>query len=170
MKAKLKTPPPIELIVTSVMPESVSEAIVNLIDARGLLVKTSRNTGEVIGTYSDCMKAAFGITWYLLTGKEKAGVKSERGMFKAAMIEAGQEKNVDVYWQRVKEASGYITDGNRVKGTLSTDDKNQADLKTIINRIFTVEENGEECLSSDYKGALMDIFEALGGDVMKLGK
>ena len=158
------------ITVTSVMPESVSEAIVNLIDARGSLVKVSAGTGEVIRNYARCLQAAFGNEWYLLTGKEKAGVKSERGMFKAAMIEAGQEKNVDVYWQRVKEASGYITDGNRVKGTLSTDDKNQADLKTIINRIFTVEENGEECLSSDYKGALMDIFEALGGDVMKLGK
>ena len=170
MKAKLKTPTPIELIVTSVMPESVSEAIVNLIDARGLLVKTSRNTGEVIGTYSDCMKAAFGATWYLLTGKEKAGVKSERGMFKAAMIEAGQDKNVDVYWQRVKEASGYITNGNRVKGAVSVDDKNQAELKTILNRIFTAEENGDECLSSEYKGALMDVFAALGGNVMDLGK
>ena len=169
MKTNLKTPNPIEVIVTSVMPDAVSEAIVNLIDARGVLVKNSSKTGEVIGTYSDCMKAAFGNGWYLLTGKEKAGVKSERGMFKAAMIEAGQDKNVDVYWQRVKEASGYVTNGNRVKGTLSVDDKNQAELKTIINRIFKAEEEGEECSSSDFKAALMDIFEALGGDVMQLG-
>jgi len=169
MKAELKTPTPIEVIVTSVMPESVSEAIVNLIDARGSVVKVSTGSGEVIRHYARCLQAAFGKEWYLLTGKEKAGVKSERGMFKAAMIEAGQDKNVDVYWQRTKEESGYVTNGNRVKGTLSVDDKNQADLKTIINRIFTVEENGEECLSSDYKGALMDVFEALGGDVMKLG-
>jgi hypothetical protein len=90
-------------------------------------------------------------------------------MFKAAMIEAGQDKNVDVYWQRVKEASGYVTNGNRVKGTLSVDDKNQAELKTIINRIFKAEEEGEEVASSDFKAALMDIFEALGGDVMQLG-
>ena len=157
------------ITVTSVMPESVSVALINLIDARGSLVKTSSKTGEVLGTYSDCMKAAFGTTWYLLTGKAKAGVKSERGMFKAAMIEAGQDKNVDVYWQRVKEASGYVTNGNRVKGTLSVDDKNQAELKTIINRIFKAEEEGEECSSSDFKAALMDIFEALGGDVMQLG-
>lgn len=155
--------------ITSVMSDAVSAALINLIDARGLLVKTSSKTGEVLNTYSDCMKAAFGTTWYLLTGKEKAGVKSERGMFKAAMIEAGQDKNVDVYWQRVKEASGYVTNGNRVKGTLSVDDKNQAELKTIINRIFKAEEEGEEVVSSDYKAALMDIFEALGGDVMQLG-
>ncbi len=157
------------ITVTSVMPETVSAALINLIDARGSLVKTSSKTGEVLGTYSDCMKAAFGAEWYLLTGKAKAGVKSERGMFKAAMLEAGQDKNVDVYWQRVKEASGYVTNGNRVKGTLSVDDKNQAELKTIINRIFKAEEEGEEVVSSDFKAALMDIFEALGGDVMQLG-
>jgi hypothetical protein len=158
-----------QIKITSVMSEAVSVALINLIDARGLLVKTSSKTGEVLGTYSDCMKAAFGAEWYLLTGKAKAGVKSERGMFKAAMIEAGQDKNVDVYWQRVKEASGYVTNGNRVKGTLSVDDKNQAELKTIINRIFKAEEDGEEVASSDFKAALMDIFEALGGDVMQLG-
>lgn len=157
------------ITVTSVMPDTVSVALINLIDARGLLVKNSSKTGEVIATYSACLCAAFGDKWYLLTGKAKAGVKSERGLFKAAMIEAGQDKSVDVYWQRVKEASGYVTSGNRVKGTLSVDDKNQAELKTIINRIFKAEEEGEECSSSDFKAALMDIFEALGGDVMQLG-
>jgi hypothetical protein len=157
------------ITVTSVMPETVSVALINLIDARGLLVKNSSKTGEVIATYAKCLDAAFGAKWYELTGKAKAGVKSERGMFKAAMIEAGQDKNVDVYWQRVKEASGYVTNGNRVKGTLSVDDKNQAELKTIINRIFKAEEEGEEVASSDFKAALMDIFEALGGDVMQLG-
>jgi hypothetical protein len=158
------------ITVTSVMPETVSVALINLIDARGLLVKNSSKTGEVITKYSECLCAAFGDNWYLLTGKEKAGVKSERGMFKAAMIEAGQDKNVDVYWQRTKEESGYVTAGNRVKGTLSVDDKNQAELKIIINRIFKSEENGEMIASSDYKGALMDVFEALGGNVMDLGK
>jgi hypothetical protein len=157
------------ITVTSVMPDTVSVALINLIDARGLLVKNSSKTGEVIATYAKCLQAAFGAKWYELTGRAKSGVKSERGMFKAAMIEAGQDKNVDVYWQRVKEASGYVTNGNRVKGTLSVDDKTQADLKTIINRIFNAEEEGEECSSSDFKASLMDIFEALGGDVMQLG-
>ena len=156
--------------ITSVMSDAVSAAFINLIDARGLLVKTSSKTGEVLGTYSDCMKAAFGDEWYLLTGKAKAGVKSERGMFKAAMIEAGQDKNVDVYWQRVKEASGYITAGNKVSATVSPDDKNMMELKIIINRIFKSEENGDMIASSDYKRPLMDIFEALGGNVMDLGK
>ena len=170
MNAKLKTPTPIEVIVTSVMPESVSEAIVNLIDARGLVVNIGVKTGTVLKTYATAFEKAFGAKWYELVGKAKAGVTSEYKMFKAAMIESGQEHNVSMYWQRVKKASGYVPNGKRVTGAVSTDDKNQADLKTIINRIFTVEENGEECLSSDYKGALMDIFEALGGNVMDLGK
>jgi hypothetical protein len=158
-----------QIKITSVMSDAVTEVYNDLIDARGLLVKNSTKTGEVIHAYAKCLQAAFGEEWYALKGKARAGVKSERGMFKTAMIEAGQEKNVDVYWQRVKEASGYITTGNRVKGTLSVDDKNQAELKTIINRIFKAEEEGEEVVSSDFKAALMDIFEALGGDVMQLG-
>ena len=159
-----------QIKITSVMSDAVSAAFINLIDARGLLVKNSSKTGEVIESYSGCMCAAFGTTWYLLTGKAKAGVKSERGMFKAAMIEAGQKKNVDVYWQRVKEASGYVTAGNKVSATVSPDDKNMMELKIIINRIFKSEENGDMIASSDYKRPLMDIFEALGGNVMDLGK
>lgn len=158
------------ITVTSVMPETVSAALINLIDARGSLVKTSSSTGEVIRVYATCMIIAFGVKWYELVGKAKAGVKSERGMFKAAMIEAGQDKNVDVYWQRVKEASGYVTAGNKVSATVSPDDKNMMELKIIINRIFKSEENGEMIASSDYKRPLMDIFEALGGNVMDLGK
>lgn len=158
------------ITVTSVMPETVSVALIDLIDARGLLVKNSSKTGEVIRTYARCLQAAFGNEWYLLTGKEKAGVRSERGMFKAAMIEVGQGKNIDVYWQRTKEESGYVTNGNRVKGTLLVDAKNMMELKTIINRIFKAEEEGEMIASSDYKRPLMDIFEALGGNVMDLGK
>jgi hypothetical protein len=158
-----------QIKITSVMSDAVTEVYNDLIDARGSLVKTSTKTGEVITNYAKCLQAAFGEEWYALKGKARAGVKSERGMFKAAMIEAGQEKNVDVYWQRVKEASGYVTAGNKVSGSMSVDDKIQAELKTIINRIFTVEETGQECIASDHKGALMDIFEALGGDVMKLG-
>jgi len=159
-----------QIKITSVMSDAVSAAFINLIDARGLLVKNSSKTGEVIATYAKCLNVAFGEEWYLLTGKAKAGVKSERGMFKAAMIEAGQDKNVDVYWQRVKESSGYVTAGNKVSATVSPDDKNMMELKVIINRIFKSEENGEMIASSDYKRPLMDIFEALGGNVMDLGK
>ena len=170
MKAELKTPTPIEVIVTSVMPETVSVALINLIDTRGALVQIGVKTGTVLKAYATALEKAFGAKWYELVGKAKAGVTSEYRLFKAAMIESGQEHNVSMYWQRVKKASGYVPNGNKVSTTLSPDGKNQADLKTILNRIFTSEENGEECLSSDYKGALMDIFEALGGNVMDLGK
>ena len=158
------------ITVTSVMPETVSVALINLIDTRGALVHNSVKTGTVLKAYATALEKAFGVKWYELVGKAKAGVTSEYRLFKAAMIESGQEHNVSMYWQRVKKASGYVVNGNKVSATLSPDGKNMMELKTIINRIFTSEENGEECLSSDYKGALMDIFEALGGNVMDLGK
>ena len=170
MNAKLKTPSPIDVIVTSVMPETVSVALINLIDTRGALVHNSVKTGTVLKAYATALEKAFGEKWYELVGKAKAGVTSEYKLFKSAMIESGQEHNVSMYWQRVKKESGYIVNGNKVSTTVSPDDKNQAELKTIINRIFKAEENGEMIASSDYKGALMDIFEALGGNVMDLGK
>lgn len=170
MKTKLKTPTPVEVIVTSVMPDAVSEALINLIDTRGALVHNSVKTGTVLKAYATALEKAFGAKWYELVGKAKAGVTSEYRLFKAAMIESGQEHNVSMYWQRVKKASGYVVNGNKVSATLSPDDKNMMELKIIINRIFKSEENGDECLSSEYKGALMDVFAALGGNVMDLGK
>jgi hypothetical protein len=159
------------ITVTSVMPESVSVALINLIDARGSLVKTGAKISTVQKAYAKALEATFGAHWYELPKGDpaKAGVKSERGMFKAAMIEAGQDSNVDVYWQRVKEFSGYVTAGNKVTGSLTTDDKTMLELKTILNRIFKSEENGEMIKSSDHKAALLDIYVDLGGDEMKLG-
>lgn len=148
-----------------------------VVEARHKLVKVARSTGEVIKGYADALgffdiQDTNGNTtkWFELKGKAKQGIKAERTAFVAEMTEAGYGKGtIDVYWQRIKEASGYQTTGNRVKGSLSTDDKNQAELKTILNRIFKAEESGEDTVSSDYKGQLMDIFEALGGDVNTLG-
>ena len=148
-----------------------------VVQARKGVVKVARSTGEVIKTYADALSffdqvADNGDTtkWYELKGKAKQGIKAERQAFVQEMTEAGYGKGtIDVYWQRIKEASGYQTTGNRVKGSLSTDDRNQADLKTILNRIFKAEESGEDCVSSDFKGQLMDIFESLGGDVDTIG-
>lgn len=148
--------------------------------ARRNLVKAAKGTGEVIQGYADALCMAFNVRaldtgstitpWYELKGKDKKGVKAEREEFAAAMTEAGFAKGtIDVYWQRVKEASGYVTAGNRVKGEADTDSKTLADLKTTINRILKAEESGEECEASNHKRALMDVFEALGGDVSKLG-
>ena len=161
---------------TTVITTAIDSGIVA--SARRNLVKAAKGTGEVIQGYADALCLVYNVRsdngasmpWYELKGKDKKGVKAERDAFVADMTEAGFGKGtVDVYWQRVKEASGYVTAGNRVKGANDTDSKTLAELKTIINRIFKAEESGEDCKSSEHKGALMDIFEALGGDVDTIG-
>jgi hypothetical protein len=167
------------MLVTST--EQFDDAVQALIEARSGLVSSAKKTGDVIGTYADAMCVMFNVLddagdlltpWYEVKGKAKGGIKSERAAFAAEMLAAGFETGtVDVYWQRVKEASGYITPKNRVSGSTGIDAKNKADLQTIINRIFAGDEAGDSsgAISSEYKGKLMEIFEALGGDVMKLG-
>ena len=148
--------------------------------ARRNLVKAAKGTGEVIQGYADALCMTYNVRaldtgaaltpWYELKGKDAKGIKAERVEFVAAMTEAGfNDGTIKVYWQRVKEASGYVTAGNRVKGASDTDGKTVAELKTIINRIFKAEESGEDCKASDVKGLLMEAFEALGGDVDTLG-
>ena len=149
-----------------------------VVSARHALVGGLKNTGKFIKSYAEALELAFNVTnddgsvtkWYDLKGKAKRGIKAERDAFKAEVLEAGYSSgSVDVYWQRTKEASGYQTTGNRVSGNETTDQKNKADLRTIINRIFNAEESGEECDSLEFKRELMDIYEALGGDMDKLG-
>jgi len=138
--------------------------------ARESYINTIQKTGEVIQVYADALTLAFGAAWYELKGAAAKGVKAERALFVAALEETGKQKGtINVYWQRVKEAAGYQTTGNRVKGSETTDQKTLADLTTIINRIFKAEEEGEDCAASDHKGALMEIFAAMGGDIDKLG-
>ena len=163
----------------NVLTTQVSDSISALVATRNNLVKGLIKTGDLIQAYADNMCMVFNVKnldgslakpWFELKGKERAGVKAERDSFVSACTEAGFGKGtIDVYWQRVKEASGYITSGNRVQGASSTDDKTLTELKTIINRIFKAEEAGEDCKASDYKGDLMDIFQALGGNVDNLG-
>ena len=161
----------------NVVINSGGEQYSKVVQARKNLVKVAKSTGDFIQGYADAL-GFFDITdtngnvtkWFELKGKAKQGIKMERDAFKADMTEAGYSTGtIDVYWQRVKEASGYQTTGNRVSANLSTDDKTQADLKTIINRIFKAEEAGEDCKASEFKGDLMSIFEALGGNVDNLG-
>jgi hypothetical protein len=165
--------------VTSI--EQFEESKQALVEARSGLVGGAKKTGDLIGAYATAMCTMFNqvdkdgavITpWYELKGKAKSGVKEERAAFVAEMNGAGfGTATVDVYWQRVKEASGYITPKNRVSGANDIDAKNAADLMTIINRIFKAEESGDSTatVSSEYKGQLMEIFEALGGNMDKLG-
>ena len=149
------------------------------------LVDQVGKTGDLIQGYADVLCQVFdrkdtnGNTiekWFNLVGADKKGIKVRRASFVQRMIARGYVKpdgkpsaTVDVYWQRVKEASGYVTAGNRVKGSTDIDDKTKAELKTIINRIFKAEEEGVSCIASDYKGMLMEVFESLGGDIDKLG-
>jgi hypothetical protein len=138
--------------------------------ARASVVGVAGKTGEVIQAYADAMTLAFGSAWYELKGAAAKGVKGERALFKADMESAGFEKGtINVYWQRVKEAAGHVTTGNRVSGSETTDQKTLADLKTLINRIFKAEESGEDCDASNHKGALMEVYAAMGGEVDNLG-
>jgi hypothetical protein len=167
------------MLVTST--EQFDEAVQALIEARSGLVNAAKSTGSVIIDYADAMCTMFNVLddegnlltpWYEVKGKAKGGIKSERAAFATEMLNAGFETpTVDVYWQRVKVASGYITPKNRVSGSTGIDAKNKADLQTIINRIFAGDEVGDSsgAISSEYKGQLMDIFAALGGDIDKLG-
>jgi hypothetical protein len=153
----------------------------NLTETRTDLVKAAKKTGQVLGSYGSAMSQAFDLVdnqgnvttkWFELKGKLKAGVNDERALFVAAMTAEGFGKGtIDVYWQRVKEASGYQTAGNKVQGEPNIDEKTMADLKTIINRIFKAEEKSDSTCdkSSEVKGQLMDIFAELGGDVDNLG-
>jgi hypothetical protein len=46
---------------------------------------------------------------------------------------------IDVYWGRVKDASGRVKTNNRVSGGTSVDELNIRDLKTMLNRIDNAE-------------------------------
>jgi hypothetical protein len=143
--------------------------------ARRNLVKAAKGTGEVIQGYADALCMAFNVRaletgalvtpWFELKGKEAKGVKAERDLFVTDMTEAGfKDGTIKVYWQRVKEASGYVTAGNRVKGATDTDGKTATELKTIINRILKAEEDGEDCHASTILETLKDAYIVLTGE------
>jgi hypothetical protein len=145
-------------------------------NARNAIVANAVNTGELIGTYADAMQDTFDmklengeiVKWFNLKGKQKSGVKAEYTLFVEALKSAGLEGNKYVYWQRVKEASGYITAGNTVKASLSIDAKNLADLKTILGRILNNESDDDAELSNEAKSHLTEAFAILGGDITKI--
>lgn len=149
----------------------------SLDNARNALVKGVVKTGELIGNYAKAMNQAFDKTlengdlvkWFDLKGKAKAGVKAEYARFVETLKGADLEGNKYVYWQRVKEASGYQTTGNKVKASTTIDAKTLTELKTIINRILNAEDD-EGCeKSNEAKATLIEAFEIMGGDVDTLG-
>lgn len=160
---------------------AVAGAVANLTEEpRTKLVAGIGKIGALISGYSGAVCQAFNLVdnmgevttpWFDLKGKLKAGIKAERANFVADMTQAGYGKStIDVYWQRVKEASGYVTAGNRVKaGATDIDAKTLAELKTMVNRIFKAEEEGVTCDASDIKHLLIDAYTALGGNDSDLG-
>ena len=159
---------------------AVAGAVANLTESRTQLVKGIGKIGALIQGYAGALCQAFNLVdnqgevttpWFELKGKLKAGVRGERANFVTDMTQAGYGKStIDVYWQRVKEASGYVTAGNRVSaGSTDVDAKTLAELKTMINRIFKAEEEGKTCEASEIKGILIDAYTSLGGDADNLG-
>ena len=160
--------------------------------ARSALVETAVKTGDVIVNYSKAISEVFDLKdtngrvitkWYDLKGKDKKGIKAERALFANTLMDRDSKfiestkpdgtrvptATVDTYWQRVKEASGYVPKG-RVSGGTDVDSKTVAELKTMINRIYKADEDGIECNALDFLVNLKDVFEGMGGDVMDLGK
>jgi hypothetical protein len=155
-------------------------AIVTLSELRTDLVKSAKKTGQVLKAYAEGLNSSFDLVdnegnvtskWYELKGKLKAGVNDERKLFVDAFKGEGfGDATINVYWQRVKEAAGYETAGNKVSGgAQDVDAKTLAELKTLINRIFKAEEAGTDCKASDVKGELMTAYSILGGNIDDLG-
>jgi hypothetical protein len=156
---------------------SFTDIATMLANARNAIVVNVVKSGELIGNYSKAMDYAFDKTlengevvkWFNLKGKAKAGVKAEYAEFVEALKSVGLEGNKYVYWQRVKEASGYQTAGNKASANTTIDAKTMTELKTMLNRILNAEDD-EGCeLSNEVKPLLMEAFEMMGGDVDTLG-
>lgn len=169
-------------MTTVIQVSTIDQSILD--QAEIALVDGVSKTGDLIQNYANVLCEVFdrkdteGNTiekWFNLVGADKKGIKARRASFVQRMINRGHVKadgkpsaTVDVYWQRVKEASGYVPKG-RVTGGSDVDSKTLAELKTMINRILKAEEDGKEPTASMFKGQLMEIFEGMGGDVDNLG-
>jgi len=153
----------------------------NLDAAREGFANAAVSTGEAIREYAGAMLYHFSVKdlatgaivtpWYdVVGGALGKGIKAERAKFVELFLARGFDKpTIDVYWSRVKIASGKPKTVTRVQSSGSAlDDATLADLKTLINRIMKSDE--VDALAQQYKGDLMDVFAGLGGDCDKLGK
>jgi len=159
--------------------QQFDDASEDLAMSREGLVNGVAKTGDLVLAYARSMCNMFDqvdavgervVAWFDLKGKDKVGVKAERALFAKSMAEAGFEKGtVDVYWQRVKEASGYITAGNRAKTALDVDSLTFKDLATILNRILAHDQlDGSAEKSNKVKALLIEAYEGMGGDASML--
>lgn len=157
----------------TVITSNFTEIQTALDNARNAIVKNGVKTGELLKNYSMALDNAFDITlangdkvkWFNLTGKQKDGVKAEYGKFTQALKDNGLEGNKYVYWQRVKELSGYQTTGNKVKSNGTIDEKTKAELQTIINRVVADMNGGGESKSAEIIEDLRFCFTHVGGDL-----
>jgi len=126
----------------------------------------SANAGNQV--YADAMLATFGGQWWTIADKAiKKSIKAERALFVEGLESLGfKQGTIDVYWQRVKVACGYIPAGNKASGSETIDAKTLKELKTIINRILGDESDGEgSTLAQKAKGDLMSAFIKMGGEL-----
>ena len=158
-------------VVDSQLDSALSETRKSLVDGIGKIGELIQNYGIDLAKKFDLKDSDGQVTtkWFALNGKLAKGVKAERALFKADMVEAGYPvSTVDVYWQRVKESDGYVTAGNSVKGQDTIDSKTFAELKTMLNRILGAEPDTEGCEKSQKaKSDLLMAFELMGGDPAK---
>lgn len=158
--------------------------------ARSSLVEGASKVGDLINGYAIALCSVFDVRdtngqlvskWYDLSGKDAKGIKAERNEFNKAMIARGYTSGVDkdgnpkasatvnTYWQRVKEASGYVPKG-RVTGGTDVDSKTATELKTIINRILKAQEDGQVNHADEIVDSLKESFEILTGESFNAGK
>ena len=177
-------------MTTQVITTTIDTGILDI--ARSALVEEAIKTGAVIANYSNAISKVFDLKdvngsiitkWYDLDGKDKKGIKAERALFANTLMDRDAKfiksvdkdgkrtatATVDTYWQRVKEASGYVPKG-RVTGSNDVDTKTAAELKTIINRILKSEEDGQECHASTIVKALKEQYFILTGEAYNANK
>ena len=151
-------------VITNTMESEAGKILNALHAAMDNMAKAASGTGEAIQTTADCMVAYCGAAWFNLKGKDAKVVKQERAVFMGKMEERGiSEGSAKVYWQRVKEASGYVTAGNKAKGDIDLEARTLAELKTMINRILNAEETSDALEKA--KGFLVSALVALGGSL-----
>jgi len=155
-----------------------AERMKALTEARAACVTGIKDGDGLIITYARNISAVCGEGWVHLVGKESATVREERKLFDREMgvpaevltqADKDLKAKCNTYWSRIRIAAGYNKKGN-VSAALTIDQKNLAELKTMLNRILNEESEADSCpLSSDAKGSLLTAFETLGGDSSALG-
>ena len=158
--------------VVNALSTPVNQAIVSqygqLDQARNAYIDGLVKTGEVLNGYAKAMNTEFGFGWWDAKGDIRKLVKLEHDRF----VSAGETKlgwtrsQVDVYWSRVKDASGRPKKAGKVSGGNSVDDLNIRDIKTILNRILGADSDSAP-LSFKAKDLLLEVADMVGIDTEK---